>query len=105
MTWRWWGRWRHPDRCSGLVLLCGSYGFPLDTVHDDTMLRRVFPFLRVLVELMPNASRKITSLMLRTELALQIALEVGTHTVTVSDENGTHQATVKVKPGATVTAN
>lgn len=65
---------RHPDRCSGLVLLCGSYGFPLDTVHDDTMLRRVFPFLRVLVELMPNASRKITSLMLRTELALQIAL-------------------------------
>lgn len=35
----------------------------------------------------------------------KLTLEVGTRTVTVSDENGTHTATVKVKPGATVTAN
>jgi hypothetical protein len=35
----------------------------------------------------------------------KLALEVGTRTVTVSDENGTHQATVKVKPGATAVAN
>ncbi|MBX5484055.1 MAG: alpha/beta hydrolase [Myxococcaceae bacterium] len=65
---------RHPHRCLGLVLLCGSYGFPLDTVHDDTLLRRVFPAIRLLVELLPNASRKITSILMRTELALQIAL-------------------------------
>jgi hypothetical protein len=35
----------------------------------------------------------------------KLALEIGTRTVTVSDENGTHQATVKVKAGATVVAN
>jgi CRISPR/Cas system-associated exonuclease Cas4 (RecB family) len=35
----------------------------------------------------------------------KLALEVGTRTVTVSDEGGTHQATVHVKSGATVTAN
>jgi hypothetical protein len=35
----------------------------------------------------------------------KLALEVGTRTVTVSDDAGTHTATVKVKAGATVTAN
>ena len=35
----------------------------------------------------------------------KLALEVGTRTVTVSDESGTHSVTVRVKPGATVTAN
>ena len=35
----------------------------------------------------------------------KLALEVGTRTVTVTDEAGSHTATVKVKAGATVTAN
>lgn len=65
---------RHPDRCVGLVLLCGSYGFPLDTVHDDTLLRRLFPFARVLVELLPGAASKVTRMIMRTELAIQVAL-------------------------------
>ncbi len=33
------------------------------------------------------------------------SLEVGPHTMTVSDENGTHEANVRVRPGATVIAN
>lgn len=65
---------RHEDRVLGLVLLCGSYGFPLDTVHDDTLLRRLFPFVRMLVELLPNAASKVTRFAMRTELAMQIAL-------------------------------
>ena len=35
----------------------------------------------------------------------KLTVEVGPHTVTVSDENGTHPANVRVKPGATVVAN
>jgi len=35
----------------------------------------------------------------------KLPLEVGTRSVTVTDENGTHTATVKVKAGATVVAN
>lgn len=65
---------RHPERVLGLVLLCGSYGFPLDTVHDDTLLKRVFPAVRMLVELMPKPVTVLNRLAMRTELALQMAL-------------------------------
>ena len=65
---------RYPERVKALVLLCGSYGFPLDTVHDDTMLRRVFPFVRFLVELSPDMARRVTRFAMKTEFALQVAL-------------------------------
>jgi hypothetical protein len=35
----------------------------------------------------------------------KLAVEVGSRTVTVSDEGGNHSANVRVKPGATVVAN
>ncbi len=66
---------RHPERVSGLVLICGSYGNPLDTFHDHTLLRTVFPFVRQLVERFPTASRKVTRKLLKTELAVQLALK------------------------------
>lgn len=67
---------RHPERCVGLLLMCGSYGFPLDTVHDDTLLRQVFPFVRTLVELLPGPMRKLHQLAMKTELALELALRL-----------------------------
>jgi pimeloyl-ACP methyl ester carboxylesterase len=67
---------RHADRCLGLVLLCGSYGFPLDTVHDDTLLRRVFPFVRILVELLPRPVTFLNRLAMKAELTLQLALSL-----------------------------
>jgi len=67
---------RYPDRVAGLVLLCGSYGNPLDTFHDDTLLRKVFPSLRAMVERFPRATATITRLGLSTELAVQFALNV-----------------------------
>jgi len=65
---------RHPERVLSLVLLCGSYGFPLDTVHDDTLLRRVFPYIRFLVELAPGPASRVSRFFMKTELALQVAL-------------------------------
>lgn len=66
---------RFPNRVLGLVLLCGSYGNPLDTFHDDTLLRRAFPYLRHLVERYPRGARRILELALSTELAVRIALD------------------------------
>ena len=65
---------RHPERVAGLVLVCGSYGFPLDTVHDDTVLRTLFPFIRFGVELWPEAAARITRFLVKTDLALHIGL-------------------------------
>jgi pimeloyl-ACP methyl ester carboxylesterase len=65
---------RHPERVAGLVLICGSFGFPLDTFHDGTLLRAVFPYLRFLVELMPETAARVIRFLARTELAIQIAL-------------------------------
>jgi pimeloyl-ACP methyl ester carboxylesterase len=65
---------RHASRVLALALLCGSYGNPLDTVHDDTLLRRAFPFIRASVERFPNLARRLSQGMMRTELALQLAL-------------------------------
>ena len=65
-----------PSRVQGLVLVCGSYGNPLDTFHDSTLLKRVFPFMRQLVERFPAAPRALVHALLSTELAMQVALRL-----------------------------
>jgi pimeloyl-ACP methyl ester carboxylesterase len=65
---------RYKHLVSGLVLLCGSYGTPLDTWHDHSLLGRAFPYLRDLVESAPNLARKITSTFLKTEVAMEFSL-------------------------------
>ena len=36
----------HPERVTGLVPICGSYGRPLDTLHGNGAAAMVFPLLR-----------------------------------------------------------
>lgn len=67
---------RYSHRVQGLVLLCGSYGTPLDTFHDSPLLKRVFPHLRNLVERFPSRAARLTRTLLNTELAMQVALTV-----------------------------
>lgn len=64
---------RHSSRVSGLVLLCGSYGNPLDTWHDHTLLRKFFPIIAAAVEKAPHIARKITA-RLKTSIALEFSL-------------------------------
>ena len=64
---------RHASRVAGLVLLCGSYGNPLDTWHDHTLLRKFFPFILAAVEKAPHLARKITS-RLKSTIALEFSL-------------------------------
>ncbi|HVE81717.1 MAG TPA: alpha/beta hydrolase [Myxococcales bacterium] len=66
---------RYPGRCAGLALLCGSYGNVLDTFHDDTVLKRAFPLLRMLIERFPHPAAAFTRLLFSTELAVRLGLE------------------------------
>ncbi|MCP3167278.1 alpha/beta fold hydrolase [Myxococcus qinghaiensis] len=65
---------RYASRVQGLVLLCGSYGNPLDTFHDSTVLKKMFPTLRRVVERFPEQSARLIHAALRTELAVQLAI-------------------------------
>lgn len=65
---------RHRARVKGLVLICGSYGTPLDTWHDHTLMRVFFPYLRRLVERSPELARTFTSTLLNTQLAVEFGI-------------------------------
>jgi pimeloyl-ACP methyl ester carboxylesterase len=62
---------RYPSRVAGLVLICGSFGTPLDTWHDHTLLRALFPLMQGSVERWPGFARNVTQRLLTSELALQ----------------------------------
>ena len=42
-----------PDRVSGLVPICGSYGRPLTTFNDSDILQRIFPLVYTMGVLTP----------------------------------------------------
>ena len=65
---------RHRSRVKALVLICGSYGTPLDTWHDHTLLRVAFPYLKKVVEGSPDLARKIMSTVLNTQLAVDLGI-------------------------------
>ena len=67
---------RHPRRVLALVLICGSYGNPLDTVHDAPMLKSTFPLVRGLVERFPEVASRVIGLALKTELAMQLVISI-----------------------------
>jgi len=74
---------RHPTRVSGLVPICGSYGNPLDTVHDDAKVKAFFPLLRKVTERFPGVARAVAGAVMPSEIAFQYALwlEVNRHLV------------------------
>lgn len=65
---------RHRSRVRGLVLLCGSYGTPLDTWHDHTLMRVAFPYLKRMVETAPDVADRVTSKLLNTQLAVEFGI-------------------------------
>ena len=65
---------RSPERVGGLVLLCGSYGTPLDTWHDHSLMRIGFPFLKRMVEAQPTLARALVHAAVKTELAVTLGI-------------------------------
>ncbi|MDP8257381.1 MAG: alpha/beta hydrolase [Candidatus Alcyoniella australis] len=66
-----------PERVLAMVPVCGSYGRPLDTFHDDTKLKKAFPYLYPLITLFPEPFEAIWKRIVPTELAWQIAVRGG----------------------------
>jgi pimeloyl-ACP methyl ester carboxylesterase len=65
---------RNRARVKGLVLICGSYGTPLDTWHDHSLLRLAFPSIKRAVERAPELSRALVSRLLNTPMALELGI-------------------------------
>lgn len=64
---------RAPARVAGLVLVCGSYGRPLDTFHDGPILKNAFPWANALIQRFPGAARWVGRTFVPTELSWAIA--------------------------------
>ncbi|MBX7112972.1 MAG: alpha/beta hydrolase [Myxococcaceae bacterium] len=79
----------YPQRVAGLVLLCGSFGTPLDTWHDHSMMRLVFPYLKRMVERFPSQVRAVTSRAMLTEIAYQLAVRTELNPDLISREDFT----------------
>jgi pimeloyl-ACP methyl ester carboxylesterase len=65
---------RAPDRVAALLLVCGSYGRPIDTFHDSPVLKIALPFARAAVERWPGLARLLFRTVVPTELSLRYAL-------------------------------
>lgn len=78
---------RHPGRVAGLVLVCGSYGNPLDTFHDSNYLKRAFPYIRRVVERFPRPAARFVHAVANSELAVQIALTFEVNRESISRED------------------
>ncbi len=66
----------HADRTLGVVPMCGSYGRPLDTFHDNKLLATTFPLLRDTILRYPDKAQRIWRRLVGSELAYQIAVNL-----------------------------
>jgi pimeloyl-ACP methyl ester carboxylesterase len=64
---------RAPERALALLLVCGSFGRPLDTFHDSPLLSTIFPALKDAVLAFPALAR----LGFRELVPTRFAFEVG----------------------------
>lgn len=78
---------RHPDRVRALITVCGSFGRPLDSLHDSDRLGRLFPFFKASVEKFPIVSQRLWRAAIRSRLAYAVAsrFEVNGKIVQTSD--------------------
>jgi pimeloyl-ACP methyl ester carboxylesterase len=66
----------HPERVAGLVLMCGSYGHLLDTLHNTRLFSTAFPFLRDAMKRWPAIGREVWRRTVSSELFYRVAVSV-----------------------------
>jgi pimeloyl-ACP methyl ester carboxylesterase len=59
---------------AALLLICGSYGRPIDTFHDSPALKIALPFARAAAERWPGLARLLFRTVVPTELSLRYAM-------------------------------
>ncbi len=74
----------HSDRVRGLVPICGSYKYPLETFHDDDTLGRALPYLERLVDVAPGIAQRIWSRLATSSLSKVVAMTTETDASRIS---------------------
>jgi pimeloyl-ACP methyl ester carboxylesterase len=64
---------RHPDRVSGLVLVCGSPAHPLKTFRGSAALEDLLPTIQRWIHRVPGVINRVTRTLLPTRLAYEVA--------------------------------
>ena len=78
---------RAPERIHALLLICGSFGHPLDTFHDSPVLSRIFPVMKEAVLAFPAIARLAFHTLVPTRFALELGrwLEVNRQLLPAED--------------------
>lgn len=76
-----------PERVAGIVPVCGSYGYPLDTFHDNTTLKTFFPYIYTVSVLFPELIEAVWHRLVPTKLALYIAKRTEVNPRLVKDDD------------------
>lgn len=64
---------RHPERVSGLVLVCGAFGRPLDTFWNSRLSAPVFDLVYSVVNLVPKTWATGNARLMRSRLPMTVA--------------------------------
>src|SRR5688572_28000202 len=64
---------RHPDRVSGLVLVCGASSHPLKTFRGSGTLEDLLPMIERWIHRVPRVINRLTRTLLPTRLAYEVA--------------------------------
>ena len=77
----------YPDRVLALIPLCGSYGHPLKTFHDNSVLDMTFPLIYMMINAFPRVFEAVFKKLLPTEFAWQVAIhsEINGHLLKQED--------------------
>lgn len=78
---------RYPERVKALVLLCGSFGNPLDTWHDHSLLRAAFPYLLRWVEGSPELAKGLLTRVVGAPWALEFGVRTELNPVLMPREH------------------
>jgi pimeloyl-ACP methyl ester carboxylesterase len=78
---------RAPERVGALLLVCGSFGRPLETFHDSPILAAIFPVLKEAVLTFPAVARFGFQKLVPTRFALEVGrwLEVNRQLLPAED--------------------
>lgn len=76
-----------PKRVDGLVLMCGGYGYPLDTFHNTDIGNWVFPWFQGAVSRFPRLSQSLWQRCLRSKFAYASAAHFEINGALISAED------------------
>ena len=70
---------RHPHHVGALILMCGSFGNPVSTFHDDPTLERFLPFIKQAAQLGGDSLHRIWRRLIKLPVAFDVARATEVH--------------------------